>query len=255
MFMEQEIKIIKRLILYGGILLVVALLANINSEKTYIAINSPIVSNNLVLTLAGGICTGITAVLLEKIFKYRLDKSNIIKNMYYDAVMIYSELYYWSRNAEELCSNRKLPIPENLFSNNLPLVNSYICRLRCCDYSCFGKRDSVGEALDIFKQKDLQGINDVFSCMNYFRIAIAQSKINELETGVRNKDDIYRVLTILDNMLICCEEGIENLIKELDKADTTLRWEKDKEVIINGYFGVYGKSLEEFIGNAHDINP
>lgn len=252
--MEQEIKIIKHLILYGGILLIVALLANFNSEKMYISINSPIVSNNLVLTLAGGICTGITAVLLEKIFKYRLDKSNIIKSMYCDAVMIYSEMYYWMRNVEELCNDRNLPIPENLFSNNLPMVNSYICRLRCYDYSCFGKRDSVEKAHDAFKQKDLKDINDVFSCMNYYGIAITQSKINELDTGIKNKDDIYRVLTILDNKLICCEERIENLIKELDKADRTLSWEKDKDMIINGYYGIYGKTLEEFIASAQDTN-
>lgn len=57
--MQQEIKIIKRLILYGILMLVVSILVNVNSEKMYIQINSPLISNNLALALFGGVCTGI----------------------------------------------------------------------------------------------------------------------------------------------------------------------------------------------------
>ena len=251
--MQQEIKIIKRLILYGILMLAVSILVNVNSEKMYIQINSPLISNNLALTLLGGVCTGIIAVLFEKIYAYHLNRLAITRSIYIDAIRLYAEIHYWICNIKELIADRNIGVPTNLFSHKLPEVNAYINKLKSYDYCNFLRKDSVNKAYEVFREQDSNAILCVLSKIYYLPIAINQSKIDEIQKNIQSKDYIYKVLSILENQLLLCEERIENLIDEVSKNGKLLDWDKDKSIILKGYNGVYAQSLEDFINENIEI--
>ena len=131
--MSTEIKITKRLILYAIGLLLVAVIINVNMESHIWVLNSSFISNSLLLTLIGGVCTGITAVIVEKIYKYRLDKRINTFAIFQLSSLLYAELYYWHCNINELNDNREIPIPENIFDNKIPLIRNYINQIASID--------------------------------------------------------------------------------------------------------------------------
>lgn len=102
-------------------------------------------------------------------------------------------------------------------------------------------------------QSVLDAILCVLSKIYYLPIAINQSKIDEIQKNIQSKDYIYKVLSILENQLLLCEERIENLIDVVSKNDKLLDWDKDKSIILKGYIGVYTQSLEDFINENIEI--
>lgn len=247
--MKQEVKIIKRMIIYMILTFLVAFLANLNSENNFLSINSTILSNNFVLTIAGGICTGITAVLLEKIYKYHIDKVTMIQNMYVDAYMLYGEIYFWVCNIKELKQNREVQIPKNLFSNKQAYVYSYISRLINYGYCSFWMKNSLCSVFDSFQVDGFNYINKVLSLMGYLEISINESEIIKLKTGIDDKENVYKVLTIFEKKLLHCEQIIDSLLVELSKNSKNLDWEYHKNIIVNKNINIYGQSVEEFIKN------
>lgn len=243
--MKQEIKISKYLIGILSIFLLLSVLVNYNSENGCIIINSSVLSNNLLLTLLGGICTGIIAVLIEKLYKYHLDIISIRQYIYYDAIILYSEIYYWICNIKELENNKQFDIPENIFSNKLLMVKNYIWRLKSYDYENFLKPDSIKKAHEVFILSDANYILEVLELMNYLTISILKYKINKLENNVDNKDDIYAVLSIIESKLLICNEKIEKLISVFDMVNVGKHWCDVKNEILNSCINC--QSLEEFI--------
>ena len=71
--MSAEVKLTKWLLLCTIILLIIAVLINLNIENSYIVLDSPFVLNNLALTLVGGVITGITVVIIEKLYRYKIN--------------------------------------------------------------------------------------------------------------------------------------------------------------------------------------
>ena len=61
--------------------LIAAICVNINIETGIITLNTFVLSNNMALTLSSGVCTGVVVVLVEKIYKYYLDKMR--QNIFY----------------------------------------------------------------------------------------------------------------------------------------------------------------------------
>ncbi len=64
--MSTNIKIIKWLSAVAAIALIMTWCVSVNIETGWIVLNSSFISNNMLLTFFGGICTGLAAVLTEK---------------------------------------------------------------------------------------------------------------------------------------------------------------------------------------------
>lgn len=85
--MQQEMRITKRLIVYAIISMIVAFLINVNIEMKLVCLDTVWISNELILSIVSGCFTGFLAVILEKIYKYRIDKSSAIIRLYYNLYM------------------------------------------------------------------------------------------------------------------------------------------------------------------------
>ena len=143
--MSTNIKIIKWLSAVAAIALVMTWCVSVNIETGWIVLNSSFISNNMLLTLFGGICTGLAAVLTEKIYKYFLDKASIKNYLYSNAMMLYSDFYYMHKDIESLFSDRTLDIPENLFSSRVPVMYNRLYNVAYTEYCVFNKKDKFNK--------------------------------------------------------------------------------------------------------------
>lgn len=84
------------------------------------------ISNDMLMNITGGLLAGFTAVVFEKVYKYRLDKEQAIRNLSAYLVMLYAELYYWICNIKELDGDKNVEIPQNLFSGKKPIIDIYL---------------------------------------------------------------------------------------------------------------------------------
>ncbi len=244
--MSTEIKITKRLILYAIGLLLVAVIINVNMESHIWVLNSSFISNSLLLTLIGGVCTGLTAVIVEKIYKYRLDKRINTFAIFQLSSLLYAELYYWHCNINELNDNREIPIPENIFDNKIPLIRNYINQIASIDYCVFWGKDKLMVEQGAFKSTYFGQINKMLLDLGYFSRGILENRIEKLKGNMENLTDEYQVLQILDKSILQCMEIVDSYIGVIQIKDLQNSWEQQKKYLEGNYLGIYsvGKTKE-----------
>ena len=246
--MQQEMRITKRLIVYAIISMIVAFLINVNIEMKLVCLDTVWISNELILSIVSGCFTGFLAVILEKIYKYRIDKSIAIILLYYNLYMLYAECYYWICNIKELEADKKLKIPKELFSGKLPLMNCYLSVIRDTDYVCFFKKDTVMEMHENFCINVIYKIEKVFNETKCLEMALNIEEINKL-TQEESCGETYRVLHIMSGELQNVCSDVEIFIMEIDKKDKRVDWSRDKRKIVKSYLGLYNFDLKKFFEN------
>lgn len=176
--MCETIKITKRLILYAVLSLIAMILINVNIEKNIFFVDKAWISNDMLMNITGGLLAGFTAVVFEKVYKYRLDKAQVIRNLSAYLVMLYAELYYWICNIKELDGDKNVEIPQNLFSGKKPIIDTYLWNILNIDYCEFWHKGNLQKIVEDFAVEGIDKIRMLQSKMIYLNIALNEKQIN-----------------------------------------------------------------------------
>ena len=254
--MSTNIKIIKWLSAVAAIALVMTWCVSVNIETGWIVLNSSFISNNMLLTLFGGICTGLAAVLTEKIYKYFLDKASIKNYLYSNAMMLYSDFYYMHKDIESLFSDRTLDIPENLFSSRVPVMYNRLYNVAYTEYCVFNKKDKFMSTHNNFVNFEFVKLKNWMDKNIYFQIAIIKSKMCRTVNGATQKADenIYKTIKVIDIYSKSAMEILDRYLSVLqNESSEKFNWEKNKEIIHKGYLGIYNSgNLDDFLKQEAD---
>lgn len=246
--MCETIKITKRLILYAVLSLIAMILINVNIEKNIFFVDKAWISNDMLMNITGGLLAGFTAVVFEKVYKYRLDKAQAIRNLSAYLVMLYAELYYWICNIKELDDDKNVEIPQNLFSGKRPIIDTYLWNISNIDYCEFWHKGNLQKIVEDFAVEGIGKIRMLQSKMIYLNIALSEKQINVCKNAPYIENE-YKVLHIISCELQQVCDNIESVLKQIEKTDKQFDWGVQKEKIVEGYLGLYPPKLEEFIGD------
>ncbi len=247
--MSANIKIIKRLMVIAVLTLIATICVNINIETGIIALNTFVLSNNIALTLSGGVCTGVVVVLAEKIYKYYLDKNATKYFLYNTMMMLYSDYYYTYRDIDKLLKNRNLIVPKNLFSYRMPTMQNRLGGIANTDYCVFKKKDKFMFVHNDFAQNKFIKLKNQLDQYIYFQIAYTEMEMKQI-MGIENANkNIYEVLNVLGGF---SKEALGILNQYLDAlqkdSPKKFNWSQNVETIHNSYLGLYNSgNVDEFL--------
>ena len=249
--MAQTIKLTKRLILYAGLSLIAMILVNVNMEESIFFVDQAWISNDMIMNIVGGLLVGFVAVILEKVYKFKLDKAQALRNLSVYLMLLYGELYYWICNIEELEKDRKLEIPKNLFSGKKPIIESYLWNISRVDYCDFWRKGGMQEKFEMFAKDGIDEIRALQSKMFYLEIALNEKEINVCK-NIPYTGDEYKVLHIISDWLQQACDDIEPVLQQIEKEEKNFDWKCQKEKIVENYTGLFTEDLKEFIKNEQN---
>lgn len=249
--MSTNIKVIRWLILIAALAFMVVLCININTETGLIALNSIWVSNNMLLTLFGGICSGLAAVLAEKMYMYFLNKVTVKNYLYNNAMMLYSDFYYMHRDIVDLLCDRNLPVPENLFSNRIPTMYNRLFGIANTEYCIFYKKNKFMLVHNNFVQNEFLTLKKGLDKSIYLDIAYIKFRKSNLENSAvqEAKENIYKTIKVMDIFAESAMMILENYLEVLQKESSKkFNWSNSKKTIHNSYLGIYNSgNLDTFL--------
>ncbi len=246
--MKENIILIKKLIVVGLVLLIFLILAEVLLRGLGNDINCLVIVSELLLAIVGGAIAGVIVELIEKIYKYRIDKRNNICNIFVYTTSLYAEFYYLHRSMKELLEDRSIPLPENLFSRKQSSLYNINTKMLNVDYHTFSKKNRFYKIYMNFEFVGIELINKIINETNIFKMACIESKIKEERGENNNKGDIYNVLEILDSKFQNILDLLDKFIEEEQKVDEWNKWEVRKKHIHSSYLGIYNfSSVEKYI--------
>lgn len=217
--------------------LVATVCININMEIGLIVLNTFLISNNMALTLFGGICTGLVVVLAEKNYKYHLDKNTTKDYLHNVAMMLYSDFYYMHRDINELLCDRSMKLPKNLFTNRLQIMQNRLWGIANTEYCVFRKSDKFMLAHNDFQRDKFMLLKNRMDQYIYFEIAFTEAEINQLKNADEN---IYKVLKVLDGFAKEAMEILNQYLSVLQNdSPKKYNWSQKRDIIYNSYLGLY----------------
>ena len=249
--MAQTIKLTKRLIVYAGLSLIAMILVNVNMEESILFVDQAWISNDMIMNIVGGLLVGFVAVILEKVYKFKLDKAQALCNLSVYLMLLYGELYYWICDIEELEKDRKLEIPKNLFSSKKQIVDSYLWNISRVDYCDFWRKGDMQEKFETFAKDGIDEIRALQSKMFYLEIALNEKEINVCK-NIPYTGDEYKVLHIISDWLQQACDDIEPVLQQIEKEEKNFDWKCQKEKIVENYTGLFTEDLKEFIKNEQN---
>ena len=266
--MSAEVKLTKWLLFCTIILLIIAVLINLNIENSYIVLDSPFVSNNLALTLVGGVITGITAVIIEKLYRYKINKEFLQRFLWGRAAMLYGEIYHTHRTIEYVMGNKDIFPQEQIFINQVYKIQNIALEITNTDYQSFFK-DNLIKTHEKFRSGIHYKIlffhvdfDNLRSSINKFEIAKLEQKMlllkNEMkhidckpaDTTYVEKYKIYYVLKILNQKLISYLDVIEHYMKAIQLDEPK---EYDWDLLKCQIIKPCHTSLDKFLNENFDI--
>lgn len=246
--MSVNIRIIRWLTVITVITLMAICCVNINIETEIIVLDTILISNNMMMTLLGGICTGLVVVLAEKNYKYHLDKNTYKSYLYNTAVMLYSDFYYVHKNINELLCDKSMKIPKNLFTSRMSVMQNRIWGMANTDYCVFRKKDKFMLVHNDFVRNKFMQLKNRMDQYIYFDIAFTEAEINQLKKIENADENIYKVLKVLDAFTKEAMETIDQYLCAVQNdSPKKFIWTHDKEVIHGSYLGLYNS------GNVNDF--
>ena len=249
--MAQTIKLTKRLIVYAGLSLIAMILVNVNMEESILFVDQAWISNDMIMNIVGGLLVGFVAVILEKVYKFKLDKAQALCNLSVYLMLLYGELYYWICDIEELEKDRKLEIPKNLFSGKKQKIDSYLWNISRVDYCDFWRKGDMQEKFETFAKDGIDEIRALQSKMFYLEIALNEKEINICK-NIPYTGDEYKVLLIISNRIQQACDDIESVLQQIEKEEKKFDWKCQKEKIVENYTGLFAEDLKEFIKNEQN---
>ena len=134
----------------------------------------------------GGLFASFGVMLLAEIKKYTMSKRSTEDLMHFSLLGLYTELVVEAKNADVYLKNPDSSVPENLFSDRLATICSYINTLRGVDYAPFIE-NNISKQWNKYKGEEFQGLdNHVIACRTHLSLAINHEKLRALERRIAN---------------------------------------------------------------------
>lgn len=120
--------------------------ATVNLEANFIGLDSVWVSNAFFVNLFGGIFASIITVGICELKKYLIIKSNTENHLFYQGFYLYQALIQLKQNIEDYLKNPKWIISDNLFDENMRMIQCEVASIRGTEYITFReKQDAIHE--------------------------------------------------------------------------------------------------------------
>ena len=223
--MSENIKNIKWFSIITAVFLVLTYIFSIVEFKC------DLISSNFLFTVFGGVFASFCVVLIMEIIKYRLNKKVLENSIYQNLLIIYNLLKLEIQYSSIYKDNKNLPVPENLYTNNAQILNSYCCVVKYSDY-CLLKNTVLLKEVKRFQSDELPLIETHVRKGGFLGIAILQTKINMQNTCYSPTFCDSLVSTAINNMISDAEvrcKAIESILSVLSSSyPKRFDWKKDK---------------------------
>lgn len=246
--MKENITLIKKILVVGLILLVLLVSAEFFLGRFDDKADYVVIIRELLLAIIGGTIAGVIVELIEKTYKYRIDKRNNIRRIFAYATSLYEEFYFLHCSMLELLQDKRIQIPENLFSNKKMTLYNINNKLFEVDYYTFSKNNEFYKIHMNFRIGGIDLIGKTINETSVFKKACLEMRIKALKKEENSKNNIYKVLSILDNKFLFVLDLLDKYIKEEQKVDEWNKWEPRRKHIHNSYLGLYSfESVDKYI--------
>ena len=138
----------------------------------------------------GGLFASFGVMLLAEIKKYSINKRLAEDTLYETLLSMYSELMVEIINTNVYLDNLDKEVPDNLYNNRAPAMNSYLLSLRRIDYSPV-KESKLSQSWEKYKQNELRKLDKhIGYCNTHLSMAINREKIKALERKLTSYNPI-----------------------------------------------------------------
>lgn len=180
--MRESIKTIKFCGIMSIIFLVLTYIVSVNQEYRFFTVNSVWISNSFLITLFGGIFTGMVVAVLSEIQKYYSLKVNTEKYIFFQCFYLYQALVQMKINIEDYIKHSEWTVTDNLFDESIRMIHSEVNALQGIDYATsWPLNNSLMLEYENFKRELLQKIQPVLQSGSKLKISINEIKIDRLE--------------------------------------------------------------------------
>lgn len=214
------------------------------------------ITKEFLLAIFSGISGSSFVVLFSEIIKYKLNKKNIENALYENLRELYCQLMKQIKYTEMLLHNPKMAVAENVYSANVPAMNSFINAIKLFEYKPF-KTNKFANHLKNFQQSEIFSFEKYLTaCMSFLQISILKTKIEKSKQGILNyaptstDEKVGEVLKVMKKEAEKRCKSVEELIGSLDKiCRHRFSWKKDKAVIDELSFTANAKDIYSFFSD------
>ena len=252
--MRSSIKVILYTSILSIVFLVLTYMVTVNMETNFIAMNTPWLSNNLLLTLFGGAFASMVVVLLCEWQKYLNAKIEAESVLFFQAYYLYQVIYQVYNNISDYQNNPKICLTENLLDDLSQKVYYQINALQNVDYIpiytyIFRKMNQVILSIMPLRSKILPLAEELTHAPNMLSIAInkallEQPELNHDKTRITSSTD--PVSSVLEIYKLKCQLLLNQLKDYLIAFDQNMGKRFHAEKML--------KSIEDHFVSILEIN-
>lgn len=237
--MRTSINLIK----FSGVLsLVFVIITYVISLNNTLTINFAWITKDFALAISSGIFAGFFVMLICEIQKYLKMKEDIERNMFYQTMYLYIEIFLINKIMTEFLENKDDSVPYNLLSERKNRAICQVNALRQIDYVTFCKKNFFAVKVLEFSSQRLEKIEKFLNDCDCLEIAIRKTEISNLQKGIVNcritsSDEIVsRTFTKLSSLATENEEELSLQLQLIDDhCKNRLNWKKLRDKIRGGY--------------------
>ena len=218
----------------------------VNNEAHIFELNTIWFSNNLALTVFGGVFASMLVVLICEVQKYITAKASMEKYLFYQALYLYQALFLMQQNICDYQKNMEAHVPDNLLDETSRMIQSEIFALQSVDYAPFKQKNLLLTTHQKFCRKTVIEFQPILNGSKAVRIAINIVKINYLKQHISNRmvtsvdEPLQTVLSIQLGRVSDALEKVDEYLKDIDKyCNQRYDWERQRKQIHSNYVNIF----------------
>ena len=176
--MRGSVKVIRFTAAMSIVFLALTYFTTVNIETHIFELNTIWLSNNLALTVFGGVFASMLVVLICEVQKYVTAKASMEEYIFYQALYLYHALFLMQQNISDYQNNTAAIVPDNLFDESIRMIQSEIIALQNVDYAPFRQKNLLLSVHQKFCKGTALNMQPIMRGCNAVRIAINKTKIN-----------------------------------------------------------------------------
>lgn len=181
--MKTSINSIKFLTLLSVVFLMLTYIISVNTENSWIVLDTPWISNNFVFAIAGGSLASLLVVLACEIQKYQSIKRQIEDYIFSQLFSLYEQVIIIHYNTKRQLNDVSSPVPSNLIDDLANRGKMCLANLTTIDYFTFCKHNTIKEQLIQYRGNSGTRIQLFLQNSIFLKMAINDDKIALLKQG------------------------------------------------------------------------
>ena len=244
--MRGSVKVIKFTATMSILFLALTYFTTVNIEAHIFELNTIWLSNNLALTVFGGVFASMLVVLICEVQKYITAKASVEEYIFYQALYLYQALFLMQQSICDYQKNTEAHVPDNLLDETSQMIQSEIFALQSADYAPFKQKNLLLTIHQKFCRKTAIEFQPISNGSNAVKIAINTVKINYLKKHNSNRmvtsvdEPLQTVLSIQLGRVSDALEKVDEYLKDIDKyCNQRYDWERQRKQIHSNYVNIF----------------